>query len=169
VSPFKRQESIMSRAALVWSLVALAAACGAHAVGQQEGGQPPPPAPGGPPASFTVSPAGDSAVLLETRSGRTWLLVRSSDRTQPAVWLPIERLDQREQAAEWNAQQRERARVMQQNGPLEHRLTELRSILADHRSRIADPNQNPVIQRLEAEIAALEARLRMPPAQQQTP
>src|SRR5436190_15403532 len=135
----------MPRSATLWSFVVRGVACGAYALAQQGGPQPPPPpAPGnvGAPAnvaagpgSFSVSAAGDSAVLLEAKSGRTWLLVRSSDRTRPAAWLPIERLDQPEQAAEWDAAQRERNRVLQQNAPLERRLAELRAILADRRAR----------------------------------
>lgn len=158
----------MSRFATLWSIVVLVAACGAYALAQQGGQQPPPPppAPGnvaaGPPGSFSVSAAGDSAVLLDGRSGRTWLLVRSSDRTHPAVWLPIERLDQPEQAAEWDAAQRERQRHLQQTAPLERRLAELRSILAEHRARVIDPNQNPVLQQLEKEIATIEEKLRNP-------
>ena len=149
----------MSRASILWSGAILAAVYGAYAVAQPQV-QPPPPAGGGP-ANYTVSAAGDSAVLLETRSGRTWLLMRSSDRVQPAVWAPIQRLDDREQVAEWDAAQRERARVMQHNAPLQHRLAELQAILAERRARAVDP-QNPVLKQLEAEIAEIEARLKAP-------
>jgi len=149
----------MSRTTILCSLVMSAVACCAFAVAQQAA-QPTPPPPAGGGAGFAVSPAGDSAVLLETRSGRTWLMVRSSDRLQPAVWLPIERLEQRQQAAEWDTQQRERARALQQNAPIEHRLKELPAMLAEHRARSVDPNQNTSLKRFEAEIAELEAKLR---------
>lgn len=52
---------------------------------------------------FTVSPAGDSAVLLETRSGKTWVLQRSVQGD--SVWLPARRIDSEEDALRWTAQQ----------------------------------------------------------------
>jgi len=152
----------MSYSAKLWllvAIVAIVAVSSAYALAQQ-GGEPPA-ASANLPATFSVSPAGDSAVLLDGRSGRTWLLIRSIDRTQPAVWLPVERLDQPEQAAKWDAAERERQRVLQQNAPLERRLTELRSNLTKIREQSVDPN-NPLLKQLEKSIAAIEEQLRTP-------
>ena len=51
------------------------------------------------PIHLTVSPAGQSAVLLDTTNGKTWVLSRSVDGT--AVWLPARRIDSEREAREW--------------------------------------------------------------------
>jgi hypothetical protein len=48
---------------------------------------------------LTVSPAGQSAVLLDTTTGKTWILSHSVDGT--AVWLPLRRIDSEREAHEW--------------------------------------------------------------------
>jgi len=53
---------------------------------------------------FAVSPAGSSAVLLDTKSGKTWVLTRSVEGQ--SVWLPVRRIDSEEEARDW--QQREK-------------------------------------------------------------
>jgi hypothetical protein len=49
---------------------------------------------------YAVSPAGDTAVLLETTSGKTWMLHHSVDGTR-SVWLPARRLDHDDEARQW--------------------------------------------------------------------
>jgi hypothetical protein len=56
---------------------------------------------------YAVSAAGQSAVLLETTTGRTWVLAQSVEGT--SVWLPAHRLDSDEQLHEWLKLERERA------------------------------------------------------------
>lgn len=58
------------------------------------------------PGRFMVSPAGKSAVLLETTTGKTWLLAESADGD--AVWLPLERLNSRDQFLEWRERELKR-------------------------------------------------------------
>jgi hypothetical protein len=58
------------------------------------------PAQGG---QFAVAPAGDSAVLVDTRSGKTWVLHRSVQGD--SVWLPAKRLDSQEEALRWRGQE----------------------------------------------------------------
>ena len=84
---------------VVVGLVAL----GSWALAQQErpGGKGPA-AEGGP---FVVSPAGDTAVLLETKSGKTWVLRRSVEGD--AVWLPAKRIDSHEEGNRWRQREEE--------------------------------------------------------------
>ena len=57
---------------------------------------------------YSVATVGDSAVLVETLSGKTWLLHRSMYPTESAVWIPINRLEDAAASAEWHAIERER-------------------------------------------------------------
>ncbi len=56
--------------------------------------------------NFTATAAGDSAVLLETRSGKAWVLRQSADGSR-AVWLPTERIDRPDEAQQWVQKERE--------------------------------------------------------------
>jgi hypothetical protein len=87
-------------------LMVLAAALvgvGGWALGQQAQQPEPRKAEAG---AFHVAPAGDGAVLVETATGRTWLLNRSVDGLRTA-WLPIERIDTPEKARTWWIEQEE--------------------------------------------------------------
>jgi hypothetical protein len=58
--------------------------------------------PGGPyaePSRFTVAAAGDTVVMLDTASGKTWMLHRTPGGG--AAWLPVERIDDPEAARKW--------------------------------------------------------------------
>ena len=57
------------------------------------------------PVHFTVSPAGNSAVLLETTTAKTWVLSHSVDGT--AVWLPARRIDSEREARDWLEREKE--------------------------------------------------------------
>jgi hypothetical protein len=89
---------------LVLGLLAL----GGWAIAQQErpGAQPAAPE-GGP---FVVSPAGQSAVLLDTRSGKTWVLTRSVEGE--SVWLPVKRIDSEEEARDWQQRDKRTRRLL---------------------------------------------------------
>jgi hypothetical protein len=56
---------------------------------------------------FRVSPTSDSAVLLDTRSGKTWVLMRSFDGEH--VWLPAKRIDSPDEARDWRKEQKRSA------------------------------------------------------------
>jgi hypothetical protein len=70
--------------------------------------------PGGkqPPASdqFLVSPAGETAVLLDAKSGKTWVLSRAIDGE--SVWLPAKRIDSPDEAQAWREVQKRRAQEL---------------------------------------------------------
>lgn len=49
---------------------------------------------------YAVSPIGTTAVMVESTSGKTWLLHHSADGST-AMWLPVERVDDPDKAQEW--------------------------------------------------------------------
>jgi hypothetical protein len=83
---------------LVVGLLAL----GGWAVAQQD--RPGAKAPVAESEPFVTSPAGQSAVLLDTKSGNTWVLTHSVEGQ--SVWLPARRIDSEEEARVW--QEREK-------------------------------------------------------------
>jgi hypothetical protein len=83
---------------------------------------------------FTVSPAGDSAVLLDVASGRTWVLRHSVDGTR-SVWLPTQRFDREDESRQW----------VEREKKLQAELSEL-----ENRARLDNEK------RLRAELEALE-------------
>jgi hypothetical protein len=95
----------MSQRWLIPALVLALAGLAGWAVAQ--------PGPGGPkkgdgPPRFAVAATGSSAVLLETATGKTWVLNQALDGS--SVWLPVRRLDTEEEvhhSAERDALQRE--------------------------------------------------------------
>jgi len=49
---------------------------------------------------YAVTPAGTGAVMVETATGRTWVLQHSADGRR-TVWLPADRIDDPKQAEQW--------------------------------------------------------------------
>jgi hypothetical protein len=70
-----------------------------------------PPALASPAPRYAVAPAGEVAVLLDTASGKSWLLNRPTAQGE-AVWLPIPRIDDATEAAQWRDQDAVRAAKM---------------------------------------------------------
>lgn len=66
---------------------------------------------------FTVSSTGESAVLVDIRTGRTWLLERPVSDYMPAVWIPMRRLDDKEAVLRWRAEQAEEAMLRAETIP----------------------------------------------------
>jgi hypothetical protein len=93
----------MSRRHVIGILVLGLLALGGWAVAQQERPGAKAPAPEGGP--FVVSPAGDTAVLLETKSGKTWVLRPSVEGH--SVWLPAKRIDSEEDGLRWRQREEE--------------------------------------------------------------
>src|SRR5262245_17720698 len=93
----------MSRRFVVGIIITASLAIVSWALAQQERpvAKAPALAEGGP---FVVSPAGQSAVLLDTKSGKTWVLTHSVEGV--SVWLPTRRIDSEQEAQEW--QEREK-------------------------------------------------------------
>ena len=59
-------------------------------------------------ARFMVAPAGSSsAVLLDTTTGKTWVLHQSSER-QPSIWLPAVRFEKEEDWQAWREIERKK-------------------------------------------------------------
>ncbi len=56
---------------------------------------------------FAVSAAGSSAVLLDSGTGKTWVLAQAMDGS--SVWVPAKRLDTEEEMHQWLKGERERA------------------------------------------------------------
>jgi hypothetical protein len=67
---------------------------------EQPAAKAPPQSASGP---FAVSPAGQSAVLLDTKSGKTWVLAHFVEGE--SVWLPAKRIDSEQEAKEWKEYQ----------------------------------------------------------------
>jgi hypothetical protein len=57
-----------------------------------------------PEAPFLVSAAGDTSVLVDTKSGKTWVLTRAVDGE--SVWLPAQRIETLEEARNWRVAQK---------------------------------------------------------------
>jgi hypothetical protein len=55
---------------------------------------------------FIVTPAGDTAVLLDTKSGNTWVLQRSGQGDP--VWLLARRIDSVNEVRRWTDEQEQR-------------------------------------------------------------
>ena len=93
----------MSRTIILGALIAVGLALGGWALAQQQ-----PPAAKVPPKAesgqFAVAPAGQSAVLLDTKTGKTWVLTHSVQGQ--SVWLPAKRIDSEEEAREWREYQK---------------------------------------------------------------
>jgi hypothetical protein len=65
---------------------------------------------GGP---FAVSSVGQSAILVDTSSGKTWELTHSVDGQ--AVWLPGKRIDSEKEAEEWRQHNRQQIEEQRRN------------------------------------------------------
>ena len=90
----------MTRRNLIVTFVVGFLALGGWAWAQQKNpglpGMPTPQQEGGP---YAVASVGQSAILLDTKTGKTWELTHSADGQ--AVWLPGKRIDSDKEAEEW--------------------------------------------------------------------
>jgi hypothetical protein len=60
---------------------------------------------------FAVAASGETAVLLDTASGKTWVLRRAADGG--AVWVPARRLDSEKGARAWLEEERAKGTALQ--------------------------------------------------------
>jgi hypothetical protein len=95
----------MNRRIVLGLVVAVLASAGGWALAQPQAGQ------GGDkggsaPGRFAVSPAGNGAVLVDTATGKTWFMHHSVDKSQPSVWVPMQRLEDKD-AKDWFAVERD--------------------------------------------------------------
>lgn len=91
----------MSRQQMIVLLAVGLLTLGGWALAQQERPEAKAPTTGSGP--YVVSPAGDSAVLLDTKSGASWVLHRSVEGD--SVWLPAKRINSEEQALRWQKEE----------------------------------------------------------------
>ncbi|MBI3407741.1 MAG: hypothetical protein HY040_05220 [Planctomycetes bacterium] len=54
---------------------------------------------------YMVAPAGDGAILLETTTGKTWVMRMNTD---PSYWLPAMRFDREEDFQAWREAERKK-------------------------------------------------------------
>ncbi|MBV9123539.1 MAG: hypothetical protein JO112_09290 [Planctomycetes bacterium] len=86
-----------SRHFVLGILIAAVLAGGGWSLAQQDRSPAPlPPSEGGP---WVVTPAGDTAILLDQRGGKSWVLRRSS--AGDFAWLPVKRLDSEAEVQRW--------------------------------------------------------------------
>ena len=83
----------MSKTLMPVALITLVLAAGSWLLGQQPAAPKPAANPDG---KYQVSGSGDGAVLLETTTGKTWMLRRFSQGRN--VWVPVQRIDSQEEA-----------------------------------------------------------------------
>jgi hypothetical protein len=87
----------MNRRNVIIALLVGLFALGGLALAQTRIQGPQPPLLGGGP--FAVSPVGQSAILVDSSSGKTWEMTRSAEGQ--VVWLPCKRIDSEKEAEEW--------------------------------------------------------------------
>jgi hypothetical protein len=61
---------------------------------------------------FVISPVGNTAMLLETKSGKTWDLRQSINGN--SVWLPAKRIDEEKDAANWRKEETLKMQLQQE-------------------------------------------------------
>jgi hypothetical protein len=71
--------------------------------------QPKPAEEGKPPevvGRYAISPIGNTAVMVDTATGKAWVLRAAADDAERAAWLPTVRLDTDEEMKKWRGRQR---------------------------------------------------------------
>ncbi|HLW68875.1 MAG TPA: hypothetical protein VKS79_26425 [Gemmataceae bacterium] len=129
----------MTRRNVVVALVVVITVFGGWAWAQQRIQLNPPNSFGGP---FAVSQVAQSAILVDTSSGKTWELAHSVDGQ--AVWLPGKRIDSEKEAEEWRQHEKKMRQQLDEENKLrerERRLQEREEKLKQVRPAGADPFQ----------------------------
>src|SRR5262249_33264257 len=73
-----------------------------------------------PASRYSVSPAGTTAVLLDTASGKTWVLQHSA--VGEPVWVPARRLDTADEVRRWQELEEVRRQRVEQEQKLRQQL-----------------------------------------------
>jgi hypothetical protein len=119
----------------------------------------------GPEGHFVVSSSGESSVLLDTRTGKSWKLVPSADKASPSVWLPIERLETPNEVAKWRVEETQRAKRVLENRNKSREASQIRDMIENLERQLrrardsAAPNVDDTANELERKIAELKAKL----------
>lgn len=103
---------------------------------------------------YSVASAGDSAVLVDSTKGQTWLLHRSVTPGEPDVWIQITRFDDNESARKWRSAQKELQYERRNNLYVE--LNEVYQKLQVFKEKV-DPDE-PQIRYLKRKASSLERR-----------
>jgi hypothetical protein len=104
-----KKEVIMSRRVVSLMVVVAILTLGSWGLAQQaQPIQKKSDVPGG---RFAVSPAGTSAVLLDTTTGKTWILHHSVTGTS-AAWLPAQQLNTDEEVVKWIGRERDNKKAL---------------------------------------------------------
>ena len=113
-------------------------------------------------ARYSVSGAGDSAVLVDSTKGQTWRLHRSVAPGEPDAWIQITRFDDNKAAQKWRSTQtglqrdldiRKHKLLLEVNEELNMVYTKLRIFLKEE----VDP-ESPEMRSLERRASSLEWR-----------
>jgi len=123
-------EDPMTRRNVFIALVVGVFALGGWAWAQTRVQGPPPAVSGGGP--FAVSPVGQSAILVDASSGKTWELTHSVDGQ--AVWLPGKRIDSEKEAEEWRHHERDLRKKQDEENKLRERERALLEQLKNNQS-----------------------------------
>ena len=113
-------------------------------------------------ARYSVARAGDSAVLVDSTKGQTWLLHRSVNPNEPAVWIPITRFDDDKSVHRWRSLEKERQNELdlRQYKLYAHVNNELKTVYAKlqiFKKEKVDPDE-PQIRSLKRQASSLERR-----------
>ena len=122
----------MSRRDLIVALVIGMLAFGGWAWAQQRITGPPAPQPES--GLYTIAPVGQSAILLDTKSGKTWEMTRSAETGQ-MVWLPGKRIDTKEEVEVW----RDREEMIKRKREMEQRIREEERRMQEQKNDIKKP------------------------------
>jgi hypothetical protein len=106
--------------------------------------------------SYAICSVEKGAVMLDTRSGKAWVLHPSADKLRPATWLPTTRIDNLEEAAVWLKAEQERGATAREKSWLQRQLSDLK----DRQRRLLEVNTPGTgADNLEKQIAEIEAKL----------
>lgn len=89
-------------------------------------------------SAFSVSASDTTTVLLESKTGKTWILKRPASPGHFAAWMPILRLDDDRDVARWLERQQE-MRAARETSPLDEMEAKIRKLEA------ADEIEDPVM------------------------
>lgn len=76
---------------------------------------------------YTAVAVGQTAILVETTTGKTWVMTQGIDGD--STWLPTQRLESAEAASQWLPKERQRAEAMTEvQREMARKLEALRSV-----------------------------------------
>jgi hypothetical protein len=101
----------------------------------------------GAPGRFAVAVSGETAVLLDTATGQTWVL----RRTPGAAWVPAQKLDSDEAVREWLEREKVVERLAAEVELERQRARQAAERLEALRRQLAQPEGAPEVRQLQHE------------------